>query len=89
MQRGLIFSSNTERLDFMDSMLHQLYCNYHSIDPDPRVRHSFWSGTIGGFFVWLPLFGATQAQIQRYNSVPTLKQSRQYVNLIFLSCVIS
>lgn len=29
--------------------------------------------------MYLPLFGATQAQIQRYNSVPTLRQSRQYV----------
>ncbi|KAJ6648014.1 Sodium-coupled monocarboxylate transporter 1, partial [Pseudolycoriella hygida] len=51
--------------------------NFFNFDPDPRNRHTFWSATIGGFFVWLPLFGATQAQIQRYNSVPTLRQSTQ------------
>ncbi|KAG4068534.1 hypothetical protein HA402_004875 [Bradysia odoriphaga] len=64
--------------------------NFFNFDPDPRGRHTFWSGTIGGFFVWLPLFGATQAQIQRYNSVPTLRQSRKCLafNMVGMTLII-
>lgn len=48
-----------------------------SFDPDLRSRHTFWTGTIAAYFSWIPLFAGTQAQIQRYLSVPTMRQARQ------------
>jgi sodium-coupled monocarboxylate transporter 8/12 len=67
---------------------------WFNFDPDPRSRHTFWTATIGGFLLWLPLFAATQAQIQRYNSVPTLKDSRKCLlfnmfGLILVICLCS
>ncbi|XP_035714103.1 sodium-coupled monocarboxylate transporter 1 [Folsomia candida] len=48
----------------------------NSLDPDPRRRHTVWTSLIGGYLLWMPFFAATQAQIQRYNSVATLRQAR-------------
>jgi len=64
--------------------------NFLVMDPDPRTRHTFWTATVGGFFMWLPLFASTQAQIQRYNSVPTLQKSRLTLlfNMVGLMCII-
>ncbi|XP_041484320.1 sodium-coupled monocarboxylate transporter 2-like [Lytechinus variegatus] len=39
-----------------------------NFDPDPTVRHTFWTILGGGTFVWGTLFAANQAQIQRYLS---------------------
>lgn len=50
-------------------------------DTDPRTRHTFWTGLIGAYFSWIPLFAGTQAQIQRYLSVPTLRDARKCVIL--------
>ena len=33
-------------------------------NPDPRVRHSFWSLVIGGYFVWIAIYGVNQAQVR-------------------------
>lgn len=49
----------------------------YRFDPDPRTRHTFWTGTIAAFFSWIPLFAGTQAQIQRYLSVPTIRDARK------------
>lgn len=51
--------------------------NILNFDTDLRTRHTFWSAIIGAYFAWIPLFAATQAQIQRYLSVPTLRHARQ------------
>ena len=39
-----------------------LYC---SIDPDPTVRHTWWSLVIGGCFTYLSLYAVNQIQVQR------------------------
>ncbi|XP_035714145.1 sodium-coupled monocarboxylate transporter 1 isoform X2 [Folsomia candida] len=59
-------------------------------DPDPRTRHTFWTGTIAAFFSWIPLFAGTQAQIQRYLSVPTIRDARKclFFNMFGLFAVI-
>ncbi|XP_021948921.1 sodium-coupled monocarboxylate transporter 1 [Folsomia candida] len=59
-------------------------------DPDLRSRHTFWTGTIAAYFSWIPLFAGTQAQIQRYLSVPTMRQARQclFWNMLGLFAVI-
>ncbi|XP_076041757.1 sodium-coupled monocarboxylate transporter 2-like isoform X2 [Oratosquilla oratoria] len=40
-------------------------------DPNPTVRHTFWSLVVGGYFTWITIYGVNQAQVQRYLSVPT------------------
>lgn len=64
--------------------------NVSIFDPDPRTRHTFWTGLIGAYFSWIPLFAGTQAQIQRYLSVPTLKDARKclFYNMVGLFAVI-
>jgi len=46
--------------------LHVHYCIlYCSIDPDPTVRHTWWSLVIGGCFTYLSLYAVSQTQVQR------------------------
>ncbi len=48
-------------------------------------RYTFWSGTLGGFFLALSYFGADQSQVQRYLAGGSLKASR--FGLLFNSIV--
>lgn len=47
-----------------------------SFNPDPKVRHSFWTLTFGATFTWLALYAVNQALVQRSLSVPTLRQAQ-------------
>ncbi len=48
---------------------------------DPSNRYNFWSGIIGGTFLFLSYFGTDQSQVQRYINGKTLTESR--LGLIF------
>ena len=52
---------------------------------DPHKRYTFWSGTIGGFFLALSYFGADQSQVQRYLAGDSLRSSR--LGLLFNAIV--
>jgi SSS family solute:Na+ symporter len=39
-------------------------------------RYTFWSGTLGGIFLFLSYFGVDQSQVQRYISGSSLRESR-------------
>ncbi|XP_013186433.2 sodium-coupled monocarboxylate transporter 1 [Amyelois transitella] len=69
----------TDRLHFFD------------MNPDPTVRHSFWSVVIGGTIYWLSMFCANQASIQKYLSVERIGQVRVslWVSAIGLTAVYS
>ncbi|HMQ46862.1 MAG TPA: sodium:solute symporter [Saprospiraceae bacterium] len=43
---------------------------------DLSNRYNFWSGMIGGVFLFLSYFGADQSQVQRYLSGKSLTESR-------------
>ena len=43
---------------------------------DPSNRYNFWSGMLGGTFLFLSYFGTDQSQVQRYLSGKTLTESR-------------
>lgn len=43
---------------------------------DPQSRYNFWSGMLGGTFLFLSYFGTDQSQVQRYLSGKTLTESR-------------
>ncbi|KAF4521508.1 hypothetical protein B566_EDAN001808 [Ephemera danica] len=57
---------------------------FFNLDADPTTRHTFWTMVVGGTFVWGSNYAANQAQIQRYLSVPTVRQAR---NALWLNCV--
>ncbi|MBN3302959.1 SC5A5 protein, partial [Amia calva] len=40
--------------------------NFNDFKLDPRKRYTFWSFTVGGTMVWLSMYAANQAQVQRY-----------------------
>lgn len=44
--------------------------------PDLRVRYTFWSGILGGFFLSLSYFGTDQSQVQRYLGGAGLREGR-------------
>lgn len=43
---------------------------------DPKSRYNFWSGILGGTFLFLSYFGTDQSQVQRYLSGKSLTESR-------------
>ncbi|XP_070504265.1 putative sodium-dependent multivitamin transporter [Chironomus tepperi] len=47
-----------------------------NFDPDPTVRHTWFTLVIGGMGTYLSLYGVSQAQIQRLVSVKTLKNAQ-------------
>ncbi|XP_066257278.1 putative sodium-dependent multivitamin transporter [Euwallacea similis] len=48
-----------------------------NFDPDPTVRHSWLSLTLGGGVLYLSLYGVNQTQIQRYLTVRDLKRAQK------------
>ena len=41
-----------------------------SFDPDMTVRHTLWGTILGGYFMWVSIYGINQTQVQRYLTVP-------------------
>ncbi|XP_048236774.1 sodium-coupled monocarboxylate transporter 1-like [Haliotis rufescens] len=62
--------------------------NFFNFDPDPTVRHSFWSLVIGGMISWTATFGVNQASVQRYCALPTLQKAKLSVMLNVLGVLI-
>ncbi|XP_076236269.1 sodium-coupled monocarboxylate transporter 1 isoform X2 [Calliopsis andreniformis] len=49
---------------------------FFNMDPNPTIRHSFWSVVIGGTIYWTTMFCSNQASVQKYLSVETIGQVR-------------
>ncbi|XP_017492704.1 PREDICTED: sodium-coupled monocarboxylate transporter 1-like, partial [Rhagoletis zephyria] len=49
---------------------------FDNFDLDPTARHTVWSLTLGGLFIYVSLYGVNQTQIQRLMTVKTLKKSQ-------------
>uniref|UniRef100_A0A7N8XAM8 Solute carrier family 5 member 8 n=1 Tax=Mastacembelus armatus TaxID=205130 RepID=A0A7N8XAM8_9TELE len=60
--------------------------NIWDFDINPLRRHTFWTITIGGTFIWVSIYGINQAQVQRYNSCKSLIHAKLslYTNLLGL-----
>ena len=41
---------------------------------DPTIRHTFWSQSLGGIFLYCSLYGVNQTQIQRLLTIKDLKR---------------
>uniref|UniRef100_A0A4W5MJN8 Solute carrier family 5 member 8 n=1 Tax=Hucho hucho TaxID=62062 RepID=A0A4W5MJN8_9TELE len=46
--------------------------NFWDFDTSPLRRHTFWTITFGGTFVWTSIYGINQAQVQRYISCKSM-----------------
>eukprot|EP00057_Strongylocentrotus_purpuratus_P029239 XP_011683713.1 PREDICTED: sodium-coupled monocarboxylate transporter 1 [Strongylocentrotus purpuratus] len=40
--------------------------DFWNFDPDPTIRHTFWTIVVGGTFTWGSTYGVNQSQVQRY-----------------------
>uniref|UniRef100_A0A6Q2Z6B5 Uncharacterized protein n=1 Tax=Esox lucius TaxID=8010 RepID=A0A6Q2Z6B5_ESOLU len=60
--------------------------NFWDFDANPLRRHTFWTITFGGAFVWTSIYGINQAQVQRYISCKSITHAKMslYINLIGL-----
>ncbi|XP_076860525.1 sodium/iodide cotransporter isoform X2 [Brachyhypopomus gauderio] len=65
--------------------------NFNDFGFDPQRRYSFWSFTVGGTMVWLSMYAANQAQVQRYISCRTERQAQWAlcVNQVGLCLIVS
>ncbi|XP_045892911.1 sodium-coupled monocarboxylate transporter 1 isoform X1 [Micropterus dolomieu] len=64
--------------------------NFWDFDTNPLRRHTFWTITIGGTFVWVSIYGINQAQVQRYISCKSITHARLslYINLLGLLSIL-
>lgn len=46
------------------------------LDPSPFKRHTFWGVLIGGFLYWTSFNSVNQTMVQRYMSLPTLRNGQ-------------
>lgn len=53
--------------------------NLINLSPDPTVRHTLWSLSLGGFITWLSNYGVQQSLVQRTLTIPTLKGAKAVV----------
>ncbi|XP_024946270.1 sodium-coupled monocarboxylate transporter 1 [Cephus cinctus] len=48
---------------------------FFNMDPDPTVRHTFWTVVIGNYLNWLASCSVNQAMVQRCLAMPNLKKA--------------
>ncbi|CAD5112036.1 DgyrCDS1285 [Dimorphilus gyrociliatus] len=61
---------------------------FSEFSADSTVRHSFWTQVIGGSLMTLSLYGANQAMIQRYASLPNAKKAQGAVYFAMVSQIV-
>lgn len=49
------------------------------MDPDPLIRTSFWTITLGLTTIWLSNLGVSQGCVQKFLAVPNLHEARKYI----------
>ncbi|XP_056281325.1 sodium-coupled monocarboxylate transporter 1 [Pseudoliparis swirei] len=64
--------------------------NFGDFDTNPLRRHTFWTITIGGTFIWVSIYGINQAQVQRYISCKSITHARLslYINLVGMCAIL-
>ena len=48
-----------------------------SFDPDPKVRNTFWTLTLGGAFTAMPVWTVSQTAVQRFLAIRTFKDAKR------------
>ena len=65
-----------------------MYFFIFSFDPNPLVRHTFWTLVIGGFVTSMTIYSSNQAMIQRYLSMSTLRRAQTWVLMLSDFCTV-
>ncbi|XP_031566421.1 sodium-dependent multivitamin transporter-like [Actinia tenebrosa] len=52
---------------------------FFDFNPDPKVRNTFWTLTLGGALTAMPVWTVSQTAVQRFLSVPNTKAARRVV----------
>lgn len=52
---------------------------FFDFNPDPKVRNTFWTLTIGGAFTAMPVWTVSQTAVQRFLAIRTLKDAKRAV----------
>ena len=50
-------------------------------NPDPRIRNTFWTLSIGGAFTAMPVWTVSQTAVQRFLSAKSLRTTQRFVSL--------
>lgn len=53
--------------------------NFFDFNPDPKVRNTFWTLTLGGAFTAMPVWTVSQTAVQRFLAIRTFKDARRAV----------
>ncbi|PSN38120.1 hypothetical protein C0J52_14407 [Blattella germanica] len=57
---------------------------FFNMDPNPLLRNSFWTVTIGMTFIWMAHCGVNQGMMQRFLALPSLTSARWS---LFIFCI--
>ncbi|KFQ33256.1 Sodium-coupled monocarboxylate transporter 1, partial [Mesitornis unicolor] len=65
--------------------------NFWDFDPNPLLRHTFWTIVIGGTFTWTGIYGVNQSQVQRYIACKSRFHAKMslYINLVGLWAILA
>ncbi|KAJ7384422.1 hypothetical protein OS493_021834 [Desmophyllum pertusum] len=53
--------------------------NFFDFNPDPKVRNTFWTLTLGGAFTAMPVWTVSQTAVQRFLAIRSFKDARRAV----------
>ncbi|CAH0557293.1 unnamed protein product [Brassicogethes aeneus] len=65
--------------------------DFFNMNLDPTIRHTFWTVTIGNYFMWLASCSVNQAMVQRCLAMPSLKSARITIGILVIgiACLVS
>ncbi|XP_058793324.1 sodium-coupled monocarboxylate transporter 1-like [Phymastichus coffea] len=60
---------------------------FFNMDPNPTVRHTFWTVVVGNYLNWLATCSVNQAMVQRCLAMPSLKKSNITVMIMAVGII--
>lgn len=75
---GKMFLKRRSQWWMIDLWLLSLNILFLSSNPDPTIRDTFWSLSIGGALTAMPLWTVSQISVQRYMSVSFVSLARRW-----------
>ncbi|XP_054002276.1 sodium-coupled monocarboxylate transporter 1-like isoform X2 [Hylaeus anthracinus] len=60
---------------------------FFEMNPDPTVRHTFWTVVVGGYLNWLASCSVNQAMVQRCLSMPNLKKANATIAIMAIGII--
>ncbi|CAG2171216.1 unnamed protein product [Oppiella nova] len=54
-----------------------------NLNPNPFIRHTFWTVFFGSVVHWTNIYATNQAMVQRYLTIPTLKRAQMTLLIVW------